>query len=154
MGRDDNKRVPGLQGGRAPARAFSAYMRYAVKDRPKEDFDFKADRPEWQLEPDEEMMFGDPDDYFFIDENGNLIEPGLRDPEGIENIDPQRPEGNDAPPAVSEDFLDEALGGSSPASRPNGDDRPTPPPPPRREQPVPVPPREQTQLEDADGLFP
>ena len=28
------KAVAGLQGGTAPARAFAAYMRYAVKDRP------------------------------------------------------------------------------------------------------------------------
>ena len=39
MGRDDNSRVGGLQGGTAPARAFAAYMRYAVKDRPVEQFD-------------------------------------------------------------------------------------------------------------------
>ena len=32
MGRDDARPVRGLQGGRAPARAFAAYMREAVKD--------------------------------------------------------------------------------------------------------------------------
>lgn len=80
MGRDDAKPVPGLQGGRAPARAFAAYMRYAVKDRPVEEFDVTLDLPDWQLEPDEEAMFGDPDEYYYIDENGNLIEPGRREP--------------------------------------------------------------------------
>src|SRR6187402_166116 len=76
MGRDDAKAVPGLQGGTAPARAFSAFMRYATKNRPVEEFDTEVQLPEWQLEPDEEFMFGDPDDeYYYIDEEGNLIEP-------------------------------------------------------------------------------
>ena len=87
MGRDDAKPVPGLQGGRAPAQAFAAYMRYAVKGRPVEEFDTDLNLPEWQMEPDEEDMWGDPDEYYFIDENGNLIEPGepgpgRRDPFG------------------------------------------------------------------------
>ena len=47
MGRDDAQAVPGLQGGRAPARAFAAYMRYAVKDRPVEEFDTELNLPEW-----------------------------------------------------------------------------------------------------------
>ncbi|MBU2587985.1 MAG: PBP1A family penicillin-binding protein, partial [Alphaproteobacteria bacterium] len=58
MGRDDAKPVAGLQGGRAPAQAFAAYMRYAVKDRPVEEFDITLELPEWQLEPDEEALFG------------------------------------------------------------------------------------------------
>ena len=76
MGRDDNRAVGGLQGGRAPAQAFAAYMRYAVKDRPVEEFTTELKLPEWQLEPDDEHMFGNPDDYYYIDEQGNLIEPG------------------------------------------------------------------------------
>ncbi|MEO0698759.1 MAG: PBP1A family penicillin-binding protein, partial [Pseudomonadota bacterium] len=79
MGRDDAKRVPGLQGGRAPARAFAAYMRFAVKDRADIPFDVELNLPEWQLEPDEEYLFGDPDEYYYIDEQGNLVEPGRRD---------------------------------------------------------------------------
>ena len=75
-GRDDNTRVGGLQGGTATARAFAADLRYAVKDRPVEEFDTDLQLPEWQLEPDDEYMFGDPEDYYFIDEQGNLIEPG------------------------------------------------------------------------------
>ena len=124
MGRDDAKRVAGLQGGRAPARAFAAYMRYAVKDRPEEQFDTELNLPEWALEPDEEAMFGDPDDYYFIDEQGNLIEPGRRDPEspafdidGEQGLDPVA----EPPPAVTDDFLDEALG-----RRPNGPERQRP----------------------------
>ncbi len=93
MGRDDNRRVAGLQGGRAPAQAFAAYMRYAVKDRPVEQFDTELKLPEWQLEPDDEYFFGDPGDYYFIDEQGNLIEPGTGEPIGQQPypIDGQQP---------------------------------------------------------------
>jgi penicillin-binding protein 1A len=76
MGRDDAKPVPGLHGGSSPARAFAAYMRYAVKDRPVEEFDTKLKLPDWQLEPDDEYLQSDPDNYYFVDEDGNLIAPG------------------------------------------------------------------------------
>ena len=140
MGRDDNTRVGGLQGGTAPARAFAAYMRYAVKDRPVEEFDTNLQLPEWQLEPDDEYMFGDPEDYYFIDEQGNLIEPGTADTPrndplaqdfdrtlGPERPNPsntsqpgpgprppqQPPRGADgAPQAIGDDFLEEATGAS------------------------------------------
>ena len=139
MGRDDNARV-GVQGGTAPARAFAAYMRYAVKDRPVEEFDTDLQLPEWQLEPDDEYMFGDPEDYYFIDEQGNLIEPGTADTPrndpfaqdfdrtlGPERPNPsntsqpgpgprppqQPPRGADgAPQAIGDDFLEEATGAS------------------------------------------
>ena len=140
MGRDDAKRVAGLQGGRAPAQAFAAYMRYAVKDRPVEEFNTELKLPEWQLEPDDEFYFGDPDDYYYIDEQGNLIEPGVPGeaetppvpevPEtepGSGPVDvsrrPQVP-GNTAPAAASDDFLEQATGESS-------DDRDPPPSPPQ-----------------------
>jgi penicillin-binding protein 1A len=110
MGRDDAKPVPGLQGGRAPAQAFAAYMRYAVKDRPIEPFDVTLELPEWQLEPDEEMLLGEPDDYYFIDEQGNLVEPGRRQP----SPNPLGVEGEGAPPAASDAFLEEATGGALP----------------------------------------
>src|SRR5690606_30659190 len=38
MGRDDNRAIPGLAGGRAPARAFASYMKVATADRPVENF--------------------------------------------------------------------------------------------------------------------
>lgn len=118
MGRDDAKAVRGLQGGRAPARAFADYMVKAVADRPVEEFDIEVNLPGWQLEPDEEYMFGDPDEYYFIDEQGNLIEPGgprqvpgdiPLGPDGL----PLRP-GRDAPSAAPEDFLDRATGQARP----------------------------------------
>lgn len=115
MGRDDAKAVPGLQGGRAPAQAFAAFMRYAVKDRPVEEFETTVELPEWQMEPDEEAMFGEPEDYYFIDEQGNLVEPGRREP----NRSPFGPDGErlrDGPSAASQDFLEEATGGELPRS--------------------------------------
>jgi len=117
MGRDDAKRVGGLQGGRAPAQAFAAYMRYAVKDRPVEEFDTEVHLPEWQLEPDDEYFFGNPDDYYFIDEQGNLVEPGRRELAGetpfpVEGEqlpnDRLRPQENGQ--AASDDFLERATG--------------------------------------------
>ncbi len=153
MGRDDNKAVGGLQGGRAPAQAFAAYMRYAVKDRPVEEFDTDLKLPEWRLEPDDEYMFGEPDDYYFIDEQGNLIEPGYPEEPGEEPFPPgnerdgergpgpaDRPRGlpaiprgaDGAPQAVGDDFLDEATGRQrqpapvqrQPAPRPSPTQRP------------------------------
>ncbi len=141
MGRDDAKRVAGLQGGRAPAQAFAAFMRYAVKDRPIEKFNTELKLPEWQLEPDDEFYFGDPDDYYYIDEQGNLIEPGRssepRDPafsiEGEQGegdlIDRPSARGTDIPPAISEDFLNEATG------RRPGNNQPSAPAPAPSRQP-------------------
>jgi penicillin-binding protein 1A len=71
MGRDDARTVRGLQGGTAPARAFSAFMRVAVGNRKAEPFDTAVTLPEWQLEPDEEAYFGEPDSGVFVDEDGN-----------------------------------------------------------------------------------
>ena len=65
-------------------------MRYVVKDRPVEEFDTDLQLPEWQLEPDDEYMLGDPEDYYFIDEQGNLIEPGRRPSEEIHGFSANR----------------------------------------------------------------
>ncbi|MCB2060510.1 MAG: penicillin-binding protein, partial [Novosphingobium sp.] len=84
--------------------------------------------PEWQLEPDEEALFGDPEEYFFVDEQGNLIEPGGRSDEpGSEELpttDRPRPGNNgglvpvEPPPAAADDFLNRATG--RPATRDPG----------------------------------
>ena len=99
--------------GRAPAQAFAAFMRYAVKDRPVEEFETEVQVPEWQLDEEDDFFFGDPDDYYYIDEQGNLIEPGRSDgpdgalpgprqePEdgsGVEVIRPQQPRVQRVPP--------------------------------------------------------
>jgi penicillin-binding protein 1A len=132
MGRDDAKAVPGLQGGRAPAQAFAAFMRYAVRDRPVEQFDVTLDLPEWQLEPDREALFGEPDDYYYIDEQGNMVEPGRRDP-GQNPFGPEGERGPNAPPAATQDFLEEATGGALPQNP-----RPQRRPPPQPVQPPPA----------------
>ncbi len=129
MGRDDAKAVPGLQGGRAPAQAFAAYMGFAVRNRPVEQFDVTLELPDWQLEPDEEALFGEPDDYYYIDEAGNMVEPGRRNPsQGPFGVEGER--GPNAPTAVSPDFLEQATGGPVPQAGQR---------PPRRPQPQPSP---------------
>ena len=80
MGRDDAKVVPGLQGGTAPARAFAAFMKPAVANRPVEQFETQVKLPEWQLEPDEESYFGQADNRTFVDGDGNPIDPGAAGP--------------------------------------------------------------------------
>ncbi|MEC9067359.1 MAG: PBP1A family penicillin-binding protein [Pseudomonadota bacterium] len=161
MGRDDARAVPGLQGGRAPAQAFAAYMRYAVRDRPVEQFDTELQLPEWQLEPDDEYYYGDPDDYYYIDEQGNLIEPGRRQEPGefpfpIEGEtppadrsrqedagEPERGTPGGAGQAASDDFLDRATGRAEPQGRAapqpsRATPRPAPTPQPLRLPPAPT----------------
>jgi penicillin-binding protein 1A len=130
MGRDDARAVPGLQGGTAPARAFADFMREAVKGRAVQQFDTEVILPEWQLEPDEEWMYGEPgDEYYYVDEKGNLIEPAAPEasrgvPFPVEGEElppaaPRRPDarspvppgpGRPAPQAASDEFLDRATG--------------------------------------------
>jgi penicillin-binding protein 1A len=145
MGRDDAKPVRGLYGGTAPARAFADYMRVAVKGRPIEKFDTDLKLPEWQLEPDDEYMQGDPQDYYFFDESGNLVTPpGPDQPRDMayppDAIEPERRPGGPpvaGPPtqAASDDFLERATGGAVP--REPAPRRPAPSPPARGFQPQP-----------------
>ena len=117
MGRDDARPIPGLMGGTAPARAFAQYMRQATARRPVEKFDTDVTLPEWQLEPDDEAMTGSPEDYYYVDEQGNLIDPsrqGAAPPAGPrgrveDNGEPPQPDGG-PPPAANDDFLDQATG--------------------------------------------
>jgi penicillin-binding protein 1A len=119
MGRDDAKAVHGLQGGTAPARAFAAYMRVAVAKRPVEKFDTELKLPDWQLEPDDEVMFGNPDEYYYPDEQGNMVQPG-----SDAEVDRGAPADNgglipvDPPPAAGDDFLDRATGSRPSSGRP------------------------------------
>ena len=85
MGRDDARAIPGLQGGRAPAQAFAAFMKRAVAKRPVEQFETQVTLPEWQLEPDEEAYFGQPDPDVgtggYVDADGNPVDPPPPAPE-------------------------------------------------------------------------
>jgi penicillin-binding protein 1A len=100
-------------------------MSRAVAKRPVEEFDTEVQLPEWQLEPDDEYFFGDPGDYYYIDEQGNLIEPGPRPPadglpfpvEGEQAPDPRLRRGEPGQ-AASDEFLEEATGSPPPPPMP------------------------------------
>jgi len=102
MGRDDARSIGGLEGGRAPAQAWAAYMRVAVAGRPVEKFATEITFPE-RLE-DEEPLLGDEEELLLYDENGMPIEgaPIMEDP----NLAP-----TPAPEPLDEDFIERALGG-------------------------------------------
>jgi penicillin-binding protein 1A len=101
-------------------------MREAVKTRPVEQFQTQVKLPDWQLEPDDEYYGETGDDYYYVDENGNLIEPRNQ------AARPEQPAGGDeqggaegqlvpagpAPPAASEEFLDRATGRNPSSSGP------------------------------------
>ncbi|MEO6717808.1 MAG: PBP1A family penicillin-binding protein, partial [Novosphingobium sp.] len=117
MGRDDARPVPGLQGGSAPARAFAQFMRVAVASRPVEKFDTELKLPSWQIEPDDEALQSNPDDYSLVDDQGNLIEPSQEgQPKNPLNDGPGEPMVEEqgglvtVPPAANDDFLDQATG--------------------------------------------
>jgi penicillin-binding protein 1A len=79
MGRDDNRALPGLAGGRAPARAFHDFMARAVANRPVEPFVTEAAAPDWQIEQDEEFWYTPPADDPLVDADGNPLETQPRD---------------------------------------------------------------------------
>ena len=56
MGRDDNRALPGLAGGRAPARAFHDYMMRAVANRAPEAFVTEAAQPDWVINQSEDYL--------------------------------------------------------------------------------------------------
>src|SRR3990167_9365199 len=107
MGRDDAKAVGGLQGGRAPAKAFADYMRVAVARRPVEQFDTEVVLPEWQLEDEGEAYMGEPGEEGFVDENGMPIELPYdsRPPESI--APPLPPEDG---PVLDQQWIEEQTG--------------------------------------------
>src|SRR3954463_7865995 len=62
MGRDDNRALPGLAGGRAPARAFHDLMVRAVANRPVEQFTTDAAAPDWEAQGDNQIWYAPPND--------------------------------------------------------------------------------------------
>ena len=73
FGRDDNRTLPGLAGGRAPARAFHDFMIRAVASRPPEPLNTAAAGPDLQDEGDNELWFTPPNDQPQVDQDGNPI---------------------------------------------------------------------------------
>ena len=77
--------------------------------------------------PDDEANLGqNPEDYYYVDEKGNLIDPSRRQQGGQDGSGPGRPEDNGMPPeadggpppaAASDDFLNQATGRQQPPPR-------------------------------------
>ena len=129
MGRDDAKAVGGLQGGRAPARAFHDFMTVAVANRPVEQFQTQVALPDWDLSIEEEFWgvegeFVEP----MVDADGNPIipadQPGLVVAPGEQGGQP-RP----GDQRINQQWLDQVL-------PPEGQPAPTPRQRPAQPQPV------------------
>ncbi len=129
MGRDDAKPVSGLQGGTAPAKAFADYMRIAVSRRKVEQFDTELVLPDWQIEPDDEAYYQDPDDMIFVDEYGNPIDVGAGEypePGAAAQPNERTPPRNDTQ-VLDQGWIDRATGRQKP--RTGTGDNPKPPQP-------------------------
>ena len=107
MGRDDARAIGGLEGGRAPAQAWAAYMRVAVSGRPVENFATEVTFPE-QLEG-EELLLGEGEEGLLFDENGMPIEgdAALDDPRAMPATDPE---------PLDDAFIERAIGRREPRS--------------------------------------
>jgi penicillin-binding protein 1A len=127
MGRDDARPIAGLHGGTAPARAFAAFMKPATANRPIEQFETQVTLPEWQLEPDEETYFGQPDNGgAMVDEDGN---PVAQEPRDEQQQDEQSIRPQDSAPQQLDDLIDRVTGRDAPQPR---DDRRDPAAPVRQ----------------------
>ncbi|WP_374942875.1 PBP1A family penicillin-binding protein [Sphingomonas sp.] len=144
MGRDNARPIAGLHGGTAPAQAWAAFMRPATANRPIEQFETQVTLPEWQLEPDEESYYGDPDNGMatgqMVDGDGNPIATApATEPEEPAN-EPRATPPDTAPATpqqLDQDWIDRVTGRGdpsrqqpapqprTPAPRPLQDDRPT-----------------------------
>ena len=103
MGRDDARAIPGLQGGRAPARAFAAYMARAVGGTPPSPLNTAVDTPDVaNVEPDDQV--------YGIDNGGGDVPADTLAP------DPAATPASTAQPRIDDKFLDEQVG--EPAAAP------------------------------------
>jgi len=141
MGRDDARRVAGLQGGTAPARAFSDFMRVAVARRPVQPFQLEVPLPDWQLEPDEEVWGNALVEEPLVDADGNPVDPSAVPTDEYGTPIPAQRPGEDAGP--DQQWLDEVLDReqAAPRASPPGYRPPPPgyrPPPPGYRPPAPV----------------
>lgn len=111
MGRDNARAVGGLEGGRAPALAWAAFMRVAVANRPVEQFATDVTFPE-RLEDEDPLLEGE---ELLLDENGNPIEmqPGTGENAALPGQEPE---------ILDEEFIDRALGRKPPEPEPDQSD--------------------------------
>lgn len=128
MGRDDAKVVPGLQGGRAPARAFHDFMIQAVANRPIEQFETQLTPPDNMLEPDADA-YGAPDNGMMVDADGNPIVPPPQVPvepqdgDAVDGTVPAQPGGRPAPvqpqqgEKLDRDWINRMTGRPAPAQQ-------------------------------------
>ena len=111
MGRDDARPVAGLQGGRAPARAFAAYMAPVVGGTPPVPLTTDVAAPDLGLEPDDQVYGLTPDQTapgIETDAEGNPVERAPRDDE-IAPAPPPHRNSEAAPPRLDDHWLDGAL---------------------------------------------
>ena len=109
MGRDDARAVPGLAGGRAPARAFAAYMARAVGGTPPAPLITEADVDVGGLEPDDQV--------YGISEDPTA--PGVYPtPDGappvVEDLRAPPPERSDANAGIDDRWLEDTLADPQP----------------------------------------
>jgi len=106
MGRDDNKRVAGLAGGRAPTQAWAAFMRVATSGMPNQSLQTEVTLPEDGLvEPDDEVY--------------GLYPPAEEAPIGPDGMPVgSNPPGAAAPrqPRLDDQFLDDVLAEPAPTT--------------------------------------
>jgi penicillin-binding protein 1A len=127
MGRDDARPIPGLQGGRAPAAAFHAFMVRAVANRPVEQFETEVTLPDWQTDGDNAAWEGEPDDMMLVDPDGNPIPADGQPAPGAATPEPRTRPREEQPPEeeLNQEWLDRVT------------NRNRPPPPPREPPPPP-----------------
>ena len=111
MGRDDARAVPGLAGGRAPARAFAAYMARAVGGTPPAPLITETDIDPGMVEPDDQV-------YGIVEDS---TAPGVNTtPDGappvVEDLKTPTSERTSAPPRIDDRWLSDTL--SDTPSRP------------------------------------
>ena len=120
MGRDDNRTLPGLAGGRAPARAFHDFMVRAVANRPAQPFAMDAQSPDWPVDENlQDIWLEPPEDQPLVDADGNPIAPPppedekLVNPDGLDPLPEEEPE----PERLDQDWLERALPRERPPRR-------------------------------------
>ncbi len=118
MGRDDAKRVGGLYGGTAPARAFHDFMSAAVANRPVEQFETQVPMPDWDLAPEEQYLgegYIDMNMAPLVDENGLPLPPPDSYRPGDYPQQQQPPQGQQQGQqpqnGLTQQWLDNVLGG-------------------------------------------